>query len=602
MKTTISLKTALFSIVLLASVAPLMVTGPWIWQRAQYLLLETSLEKEATRNEVLKNEIVFEGEKVLVTFKNKADPLAFVTERAKIKTLLDAIIRREELVDVVMLLNREGSVVASSSREPGLSHDEYKKFLDRGEYQIPLRGRTYISPTELDHGLWHFNVAVPVGPAGQPTGILFAVVDAEKLWHHIQEEQGFLYPGVKTYVVDNYGRLFFAGFETGIERGALLSHIPIVRSMVAGKEWKKAQVYTGLDGKQVFGSGSHIDLLDWGIVTEVPVEAVKEPVSKAMLSLAAIFISIAFLFSSLSILISRRMAKPLSELVNIFHDAKNGKYRTFVQPSGVKEIAELAEGFNLMTSAIKEKEEMLQKAMEKAEEANRLKSEFLNTMNHELRTPLTVILGNIPLLTDEKDLPEPKEVAEIARDMEKSARHLLTLINDLLDISKIEAGKMTLNMEAVSAASVIDDAVSTISVLAQKKGIAVEAKADDMMIKADPVRLKQILLNLLSNAVKFTDKGGIMVIVERDGDSARFKVTDTGCGMREEDLPYIFDVFRQVDSSSTRNVQGSGLGLAITKKLVELHGGNISVESRFGEGSVFTFTMPAGNMEERGSL
>lgn len=606
MKINIPLEAALFTIVLLASVGPMAATAPWVWQRAQNLLLESSLDKEAMRNKVLKNAIAYKAEDILRTLKNKSDPLAFITDRAHTKALLEAIMEKEELIDVVMLFDREASVVAKASDEPAVLHDddnEYKEFLDKGGVQIVLSGRTYISPTKLDHGLWHFCVGVPVGPAGQPTGFLFAVVDADRLWSQIQKDDVFLHSGVKNYVVDNFGTLFFAGFETGIERGALLTHIPIVRSLTAGNDWEKSEVYNGFDGKQVFGSGSHVALLDWVIVTEVPEETVRGPVSKALLSLAAIVTFIAFLFSTLSILISRRIAKPILELTDAIQCMQDGKDCPKVNvKNGIKEFSFLAGCFNTTASILKKKEGELQEAKERAEVTNRLKSDFLDMMSHELRTPLTVILGNLPLLTDGKDLPEPKEVAEIARDMEKSGMHLLTLINDLLDISKIEAGKMTLNIEAVSAASIIEDAVSTISVLAQKKGIAVETEVDDMMIRADPIKLKQILLNLLSNALKFTDKGGIRVSVERDGEFAKFKVADTGRGIREDDFPVIFEAFRQVDGSSTRNAQGTGLGLAITQRLVELHGGTISVESRVGEGSVFTLTMSAGNMEERGSL
>lgn len=606
MKINIPLEAALFTIVLLASVGPLVATAPWVWQRAQNLLLESSLEKTAIRNKVLKNAIAYKAEEILRTLKNKSDPLAFITDRAHTKALLEAIMEKEELLDVVMLLDREAFVVAKAFAEPAVLHDvnnEHKEFINKGLHQIVLSGRTYISPTKLDHGPWHFCVAVPVGPSGQPTGFLFAVVDADRLWSQIQKEDGFLHSGVKNYVVDNYGTLFFAGFETGIERGALITHIPIVRSLTAENDWEKSEVYKGLDGKQVFGSGSHVALLGWGIVTEVPEEAVKGPVSKALLSLAAVFIFISFLFSALSILISRRIAKPILELTGAIQCMQDGKDCPKVNvKNGIKEFSFLAGCFNTTAYILKKKEGELQEAKERAEETNRLKSDFLGMMSHELRTPLTVILGNLPLLTDEKDLPEPKDVAEIARDMAKSGMHLLTLINDLLDISKIEAGKMTLNIEALSAASVIEDAVSTISVLAQKKGIGVETEVDDMMIQADQIRLKQILLNLLSNALKFTDKGVIRVSVERDGESAKFKVADTGCGIREDDLLVIFEAFRQVDGYSTRNGQGTGLGLAITKKLAELHGGTISVESRFGEGSVFTLTLPAGNMEEKGSL
>jgi len=237
-------------------------------------------------------------------------------------------------------------------------------------------------------------------------------------------------------------------------------------------------------------------------------------------------------------------------------------------------------------------EQMLIVAKEEAEEANRLKSEFLNVMSHELRTPLTVMLGNIPLLTDPEDLPEQDEIVEIAEDIEDSGKHLLTLINDLLDISKIEAGKMTLNRKTLSTVELTEEVITAIQGMAREKGLTIETDLDKINISADPVRLKQILLNLLGNAVKFTDQGTITVNVAQEDEIAYFSIADTGCGIKEEDIPFVFDVFRQADASSTRAAGGTGLGLAITKKLVELHGGRISVESEFGKGSVFMFSIP----------
>ena len=241
----------------------------------------------------------------------------------------------------------------------------------------------------------------------------------------------------------------------------------------------------------------------------------------------------------------------------------------------------------------KKAEKSLIQAKEEAETANRLKSEFLNTMSHELRTPLTVMLGNLPLLTNESDLPEPDEITEIALDIEDSGQHLLMLINDLLDLSKIEAGKMELHREIILGEDAVSEALKSVHILAKEKGIALKTELEKgTEVFADPIRLKQILLNLLSNAIKFTSKGNITIRAKLNEKAAMFEVEDTGSGMDVNHLPFIFDVFRQVDGSSTRKASGSGLGLAITKKLVELHGGKIQVKSKIGVGSCFSFSIP----------
>lgn len=234
----------------------------------------------------------------------------------------------------------------------------------------------------------------------------------------------------------------------------------------------------------------------------------------------------------------------------------------------------------------------LQEAKEAAEQANQAKSQFLRNMSHELRTPLTVMLGNLPLLTTLEALPEPKDIVEISQDIENAGQHLLVLINDLLDLSKVEAGKMTLNFEALAARDVVDDAVSTVAVMLREKGLECETHVADVRVWADHVRLKQILLNLLSNAIKFTTQGKLVLEVERHGDMAHFRVRDTGCGIEEENLQHIFDTFMQLKPISGQSASGTGLGLSIVKKLVELHGGRVMVESSVGSGSVFTIAIP----------
>jgi len=230
--------------------------------------------------------------------------------------------------------------------------------------------------------------------------------------------------------------------------------------------------------------------------------------------------------------------------------------------------------------------------IEKAQEASRLKSEFLNVMSHELRTPLAVMLGNLPLLTDPNDLPEHEEAAEIAHDIEEAGEHMLTLVNDLLDLSKIEAGKLALQIESLAVVEIVTSVATSLKALADAKNLTIETQLESVEVDADPIRLKQILINLLGNAIKFTDSGGITVATQRNNGVVRFQVRDTGCGLTEGQMPLIFDAFHQSDSSSTRSASGTGLGLSITKKLVEMHGGEISVTSKIKKGSAFIFTIP----------
>ncbi|HTP45580.1 MAG TPA: ATP-binding protein, partial [Casimicrobiaceae bacterium] len=229
------------------------------------------------------------------------------------------------------------------------------------------------------------------------------------------------------------------------------------------------------------------------------------------------------------------------------------------------------------------------------EVANKHKSEFLANMSHELRTPLNAIIGFSEVLIERLfgDLNEKQ--ADYLNDIHSSGKHLLTLINDILDLSKVEAGRMELEVSTFDLASAVSNAMTLVRERAQRHGIAlgqqVDAKLDN--ITADERKFKQILLNLLSNAVKFTPDGGrIDVSAQREDSNAVISVHDTGIGIAHEDQATVFEEFRQVGRDYTKKQEGSGLGLTLTKKFVELHGGRIWLESEPGRGSTFTFTIP----------
>jgi protein-histidine pros-kinase len=233
--------------------------------------------------------------------------------------------------------------------------------------------------------------------------------------------------------------------------------------------------------------------------------------------------------------------------------------------------------------------------------ANRMKSEFLANMSHELRTPLNAIIGFSEFLVDGKaGKLAPKQV-EYLTDVLNSGRHLLQLINDVLDLSKVEAGRMELHPETFSVSKAIEEVCSVIVPLAQKKDINIEKKVDPEVdsVTLDLQKFKQILYNLLSNAVKFShDQGKVEVFVlPHERAHLQLRVKDTGIGIRTEDFGKLFVEFQQLDSGAARHYQGTGLGLALTKKMVEFQQGSISVESKVGEGSTFTVVLPRVSQE-----
>jgi signal transduction histidine kinase len=229
------------------------------------------------------------------------------------------------------------------------------------------------------------------------------------------------------------------------------------------------------------------------------------------------------------------------------------------------------------------------------EAANRHKSEFLANMSHELRTPLNAIIGFSEVLGERLFGELNEKQAEYTEDILSSGRHLLSLINEILDLSKVEAGRMELEMTNFDLPSALENARTFVRERAVRHGITLDLSVDKRLgdFVGDERKIKQILLNLLSNAVKFTPEGGRIRIDARKTDGAvEISVSDTGIGISPEDQPKIFEEFRQVGSDYAHKVEGTGLGLTLAKKFVELHGGKIWVTSDVGKGSTFSFTLP----------
>jgi len=259
-----------------------------------------------------------------------------------------------------------------------------------------------------------------------------------------------------------------------------------------------------------------------------------------------------------------------------------------------EELIALNEELKAQAEELSAQKKALEEKTRQVEEANRLKSEFLSNMSHELRTPLNAILGMTKLLkagVGGKITEKQRDYLDI---IERNGENLLALINDVLDLSKIEAGKVEIIWNKIFLKEFINELLKSVRPLAEEKGLILKSifKGKVDYIVTDPEKLRQILLNLLSNAIKFTEKGEVAVIIEEKDGNILISVKDTGIGIPEEALDYIFDVFRQVDGSTTKKYGGTGLGLSIVKKLVDLLGGEIKVKSKLNKGSVFTVILP----------
>jgi PAS domain S-box-containing protein len=291
--------------------------------------------------------------------------------------------------------------------------------------------------------------------------------------------------------------------------------------------------------------------------------------------------------------ILNRRGEPLA-IVSVLHDLTEQAENERLYDELKTFSSQLEERIRAATADLAEQNTRLQWQSRELEKANRLKSEFLASMSHELRTPINALIGYASLMLDRiyGDLTPRQE--EGLNRIQGAAQHLLALINDILDLAKIEAGRMPLHLDDVTLADIVTEISQQIEPLVKKKKLSfnVEMPPKPLTLHTDRTKVKQILLNLLSNAVKFTHKGGIWVTISKDEEDLRFDVRDTGIGIKESDIESMWEDFRQVDQSRTREFGGTGLGLSITRKLVDALGGHVFAESVFGKGSTFTVVLP----------
>lgn len=362
--------------------------------------------------------------------------------------------------------------------------------------------------------------------------------------------------------------------------------------------------------------------LGWKIGTYVPFDLINERVNDSIRNvLLFVVLALGLLVTLTLVGLEYLVIRPLSSLTQASRRiAETGDLDQEIRVTGPGEIASLGQSFRAMVEKIGAEERGRREALaelqanrdnleeivaertrdlalakEEAESADRLKSAFLATMSHELRTPLNSIIGFSGILLQELAGPLNPEQKKQLSMVYDSSEHLLALINDVLDISKVEAGEFTLADEQVSIPAVITKAVATVRPLADKKGLAIEMVVDPGAgeVRGDRRRIEQVFLNLLSNAVKFTDQGSVRVECSRRGGQVVTSIRDTGIGISEKDLAGLFRPFSQVDTGLTRRYEGTGLGLSISRKIMEMMGGTIEVESEVGKGSTFSVHLPS---------
>lgn len=341
-------------------------------------------------------------------------------------------------------------------------------------------------------------------------------------------------------------------------------------------------------------------------ISQAEVQVLFRQTAIATLGVVALTMLIA---SLIGFIVARSISRPIAVFAPLALQIASGDLSRRVKVRDFAEVAVLSDAFNTMTdqldatikqlntriTEVNTANSALEIATQQAQEATRLKSEFISTMSHELRTPLNAISGFTGIMLQGMAGEIDQEAQHMLERIDSNSVRLLRLINNILDLTRIEAGRVELSSEPITLRESASSWETQLSNLAQEKGLAFVVNIDPglpTMVLGDPDRIDQIAVNLLSNAIKFTEKGSVTLSLRADGGRWMMEVADTGIGIPPHALGYIFDEFRQVDGSSTRAYGGSGLGLAIARNLARMMGGNITVNSTMGEGSVFTASFP----------
>jgi signal transduction histidine kinase len=414
-------------------------------------------------------------------------------------------------------------------------------------------------------------------------------------------------PSGRAYVVDSRGVAIAYPESDVVSRETDLSFLPQVRAAIestARKTSAGATTSHDLRGRAVLTAHQTIQPFGWSVFVEQPAAEAFAPIYQS-LSLTAVLLLLALIPALLlSVWFARRMANPIRTLNIAASQIGSGSLDQRIEIRTGDELEGLAETFNRMAVRLRESYSSLEQqvaerthelgdAITQLEAASRHKSDFLANMSHELRTPLNAIIGFSEVLLERMFGEINAKQKEYLQDIVSSGRHLLSLINDILDISKVEAGRMELQPGPIDLQLVLQSAVSLVRERATRQGIGLVLNVDAAVgtIEADERRVKQILFNLLSNALKFTPAGGrVTLSAAQIADAVQISVRDTGIGIKSDDQVRIFEEFQQAGPGKA--VEGTGLGLALAKRFVEMHGGRIWVESVLGAGSEFTFTLP----------
>ena len=469
-------------------------------------------------------------------------------------------------------------------------------------------GRVYFQGGSRPH------MTISVAERAPGRGVVVAEIDLRSVRQVIERARvgatGY------AYAVDSRGVLVTHPDINLVLRHTSFASLPQVQAALRGPTKASADAATignDQDGTRVLSAYETVESLGWRVFVEEPLSEALAPLKSAIWRTALLLVAFLLLAIATSVLLARRLVRPIESIQAAAARIGSGALDQRIEVSSSDELGALAEEFNRMAARLGESYSGLeQKVHERTRElatalgeldeksreleaVSRHKSQFLANMSHELRTPLNAIIGFSQVLREQLFGEVNEKQAEYLDDILSSGNHLLALINDILDLSKVEAGQIELEVAPFSLREALERGVVMVREQAMNDGVHVTfvAAPGIDIVTGDERRIRQVIFNLLSNAVKFTPAGGVVdVRASQVNGEVRVSVADTGPGIAPEDHERIFQEFQQTEAGVEQG-EGTGLGLAVSKRLVELHGGRIWVDSEFGQGSTFVFALPA---------
>ena len=542
------------------------------------------------------------------------------------RSILEGLVNSNSAYEVVGIFNSKGQVVQAMSPYGSFSISSLNLAGISGETPVfwETFGQTqnYVSPVDVDlkTGVNAVNLAVPVRDnKNQIAGVLFARVSLNFLTQIAARSQvgktGY------SYVLDHRSVVIS---ETGSKINPYLlqdlrgrSFVRELSKLALASGIQSPIVYRGLRGEEVMGTGAIVRRVQWMVVVELPTAEAYAPVRKLIYVMGAVTLASALVAVGFGVAFARSITNPLKSLTSAATKMSSGMFETRVNIAASNELGKLANAFNSMASQLQVSFTQLEHQNAQLQRLDKLKDEFLANTSHELRTPLNGIIGLTESLIDGATGQLPEPTISNLEIIAFSGRRLSNLINDILDFSQLKHKNIELQIKPVGIREIVDIVVTLSQPLIGTKNLQLinSVTPDLPLVDADENRVQQVLYNLIGNAIKFTESGTVEISANAislespelaDKESSvtsqlqslilrsklQITVSDTGIGIAEDKLERIFKSFEQADGSTAREYGGTGLGLAVTKKLVELHGGEIQVSSKVGIGSQFTFSLP----------